>query len=237
MENSSIITEPLGESGWLVHLPNENAAIQFSNYICNIDLNYINEIIPAYSSVAVLFHHDAETSEAIDAEIKTVINNFNFCSYENNSDISQLLEVPVIYDGADLDLVARVANLSVNDLVSWHCAADYRVFAVGFQPGFPYCGYLPERIAGIPRRSSPRTSVPAGSVAIAGQQTGIYPQTSPGGWNLLGRTDLELVDLDRGFFRFAPGDMIRFLPQAGGIMPEAGLIEEYRGKLAEGSSR
>ena len=95
-------------------------------------------------------------------------------------------------------------------MIAWHGGVEYDVFAIGFQPGFPYAGYLPVPLSGLPRRDAPRVRVPAGSVAIAGRQTGIYPTESPGGWHLLGRTPLCIVDLDDGYFPIRAGDRVRF---------------------------
>jgi KipI family sensor histidine kinase inhibitor len=120
--------------------------------------------------------------------------------------------IPVLYDGKDLEGVAERLGLSVAEVIALHCGVDYDVFAIGFQPGFPYAGYLPAALSGLPRRDTPRLRVPAGSVAIAGRQTGIYPAESPGGWHLLGRTPVCIVDLDEGYFPIRSGDRIRFRP-------------------------
>ncbi len=126
------------------------------------------------------------------------------------------IEVPVIYGGEhgpDLEFVARHNGLSPEEVVRRHMARDYPVYLVGFTPGFPYLGGLDESIA-APRLSSPRSRVPAGSVGIAGQQTGIYSVDSPGGWRLIGWTPIKLFDPGRdppSFF--APGDVVRFVKQ------------------------
>ena len=120
--------------------------------------------------------------------------------------------IPVWYGGDDLGEVARAIGATEAEVVALHSRQEYRVFAIGFQPGFPYAGYLPERLSGVPRRSSPRVRVPAGSVAIAGRQTGIYPGPSPGGWHLLGQTPCRVVDVEAGVFPIEPGDALRFEP-------------------------
>jgi KipI family sensor histidine kinase inhibitor len=122
--------------------------------------------------------------------------------------------IPVLYDGADLDEVAASRRLSRDEVIDVHCRAEYDVFAIGFLPGFPYAGYLPAELAGLPRRAVPRLCVPAGSVAIAGRQTAIYPRESPGGWHLLGRTPLCIADPDEGYFPIRAGDSIQFRPIA-----------------------
>ena len=108
-------------------------------------------------------------------------------------------------------MAARL-KLTSAEVIAIHSSVDYDVFAVGFLPGFPYAGYLPPALAGLPRRDSPRLQVPAGSVAIAGRQTAIYPRQSPGGWHLLGTTPLCIADVEAGYFPIQAGDRIRFQP-------------------------
>lgn len=123
------------------------------------------------------------------------------------------LEVPARYGGGygpDLTAAADRLGISEDALIAQHTGTDYCVFMLGFLPGFPYLGPLPETLA-LPRHPTPRLRVPAGSVAIAGRQTGIYPQSSPGGWHLIGQTDLILFDPGRKRpALFEPGMKIRF---------------------------
>ncbi|MDR3427118.1 MULTISPECIES: 5-oxoprolinase subunit PxpB [Silvimonas] len=124
-------------------------------------------------------------------------------------------DVPVCYGGAagpDLALVAEHAGMSPQQVVERHAAANYVVYCVGFLPGFPYLGGMDPALA-MPRLDTPRLKVPAGSVAIGSSQTGIYPSESPGGWSLIGRTDLKLFDpVQMPPALFAPGDTLRFVP-------------------------
>ena len=106
----------------------------------------------------------------------------------------------MLYDGDDLTEVAAAVDLTELEVVGRCGSSITSVFALGFLPGFPYSGYLPSPLSGLARRASPRSRVPAGSVAIAGRQTGVYPAESPGGWRLLGRTPLVIVDPPKGFF-------------------------------------
>ncbi|ABP59895.1 5-oxoprolinase subunit PxpB [Enterobacter sp. 638] len=133
---------------------------------------------------------------------------------------SRFIEIPVVYGGAagpDLGEVARHAGLSEKQVVELHSANDYVVWFLGFQPGFPYLGGLPEQLA-TPRRAEPRLQVPAGSVGIGGAQTGIYPLASPGGWQLIGHTSLPLFDSRRDEpVLLRPGDTVRFVPQKEGV--------------------
>jgi len=127
---------------------------------------------------------------------------------------SRVVELPVHYggdDGPDLDFVAAHNNLTAAEVIERHTAPLYPVYFMGFAPGFPYLGGLDPRIA-APRLPSPRTRIPAGSVGIASSQTGVYPLETPGGWRIIGRTDLLLFDpLRDPPFLLAPGDRIKFV--------------------------
>ncbi|XES85459.1 5-oxoprolinase subunit PxpB [Franconibacter pulveris] len=133
---------------------------------------------------------------------------------------SRQVTLPVIYGGdmgPDLADVARYTGLSEKQVVEQHAAGEYVVYFVGFQPGFPYLGGLPAALA-TPRRAEPRLSVPAGSVGIGGNQTGVYPLPTPGGWQIIGRTPQALFDPTHeppGLLM--PGDTVRFVPQKEGV--------------------
>ncbi|HHW9048079.1 TPA: 5-oxoprolinase subunit PxpB [Salmonella enterica] len=133
---------------------------------------------------------------------------------------SRSVEIPVIYGGAggpDLAAVARHSGLSEKQVVELHASVEYVVWFLGFQPGFPYLGNLPETLH-MPRRAEPRLQVPAGSVGIGGAQTGIYPLSTPGGWQLIGLTPLKLFDpMREPPVLLRPGDSVRFVPQKEGI--------------------
>jgi inhibitor of KinA len=137
----------------------------------------------------------------------------------------RVVEVPVRYggaDGPDLEACAERSGLAPDAFVAAHASARYTVALIGFMPGFPYLSGLPERLA-QPRLSAPRRRVPAGSVGIAGAQTGVYPFDSPGGWQIIGRTDLKLFDphaAEPSLLR--AGDIVRFVPIAGGGTPGTG---------------
>ncbi len=133
---------------------------------------------------------------------------------------SRNIDIPVVYGtaaGPDLGEVARHAGLTEKQVVELHASVDYVVWFLGFQPGFPYLGGLPEQLA-TPRRDEPRLLVPAGSVGIGGAQTGIYPLATPGGWQLIGHTLLPLFDPHRDEpVLLRPGDTVRFIPQKEGV--------------------
>lgn len=132
-----------------------------------------------------------------------------------HGDTGVLHEIAVSYggaDGPDLADVAARTGLPLAEVVALHASVEYRVLVLGFVPGFPYLGIVPAALE-LPRRPTPRTRVPSGSVAIAGRQTGIYPFETPGGWHLIGRTDVALWDpLREPPALLAPGDRVRFIP-------------------------
>lgn len=133
---------------------------------------------------------------------------------------SRQIAIPVIYGGEhgpDLSLVAEHSNLTPKQVVELHSSVDYVVWFLGFQPGFAYLGGLSPQLA-MPRRAEPRVQVPAGSVGIGGELTGIYPLNTPGGWQLIGYTGLALFDASKQEpVLFRPGDTVRFVPQKEGV--------------------
>ena len=126
----------------------------------------------------------------------------------------QPVEVPTVYDGPDLDAVARAWDTTTRDVVAIHTGHEMRVAFCGFAPGFPYCTGLPTGLR-VPRLDTPRTRVPPGSVGLADEYTGVYPAASPGGWRLIGRTELVLWDPARTPpATLAPGTLVRFVEVA-----------------------
>lgn len=123
----------------------------------------------------------------------------------------QLHSIPCCYElGADLEIVAKQLTISPEKVVELHTSTVFTIYAIGFSPGFPYLGWLPVELQGIARRKEPRLSVPAGSVAIVGRQSAIYPEATPGGWALIGRTPLRIVEVATGYFPFNVGDLVKF---------------------------
>ena len=173
-------------------------------------LRGVVEIAPAFASVAVFFGSPAALEEGA-AALETALRRR---TPRENFPKPRLLEVPVCYDtefGLDLEAVAEQTRLSPHEIALRHVAARYEVRCVGFTPGFPYLGGLPRALV-TPRKATPRTRVPPGSVAIGGRQTGIYPLASPGGWNVIGRTPLRLFDSTRApAALLRAGDRVRFV--------------------------
>jgi KipI family sensor histidine kinase inhibitor len=163
--------------------------------------------VPSYASVLCRFDPDRTDAARLETEISSQIDQLEVPPVEGRA-----VEVPVEYRGPDLDRVAAHTGLSMAEVIATHASVEYLVYCLGFAPGFTYCGELPAALE-APRLASPRTRVPRGSIGIAGRQTGIYAVESPGGWNLIGQTELKLFDPDRDppcFFR--PGDRVRFRP-------------------------
>jgi inhibitor of KinA len=182
------------------------------------DIPGVTDIVPAFASVTV--HYDplrirrTGSKSPYEQLISALREQLDGVRVEDLPE-PRLVEIPVCYGGTlgpDLTDLAEQHNLSTDDVVRLHSSAVYLVYMVGFMPGFAYLGGLPERIA-TPRRASPRTAVPAGSVGIGGQQSGVYPLESPGGWNLIGRTPLQIFDITRDEQTLlATGDRVRFVP-------------------------
>lgn len=176
----------------------------------------LGEAVPGYTTLLV--HYDPLQLDY--PEMLAWVQPRAFLAIKSTKSIlpaARRVEVPVFYGGSlgpDLEFVAAHNGLTSDDVIRRHTARDYPVYLIGFTPGFPYLGGLDESIA-APRLPSPRQQVPAGSVGIAGQQTGIYPVDSPGGWRLIGWTPLKLFDPARQPpSLLAPGDVVRFVNRA-----------------------
>jgi inhibitor of KinA len=165
----------------------------------------VRQAVAGYASVTVHFDPDQATHESLGAAIKRLA-----AKRPKVAIPGRLHRIPVVYDGEDMDEVADALKLSPEAIVALHTRPIYRVFLVGFVPGWAYLGPLPEELE-LPRREVPRKQVPAGAVAIAGRQTGVYPLPVPGGWHLIGRTrvTLFLPNSDPPCL-FRAGDRVKF---------------------------
>jgi KipI family sensor histidine kinase inhibitor len=202
----SIELEPLGDSAFLGRFASERAAAGWATAVRDQRLPGVTDVVLAYHSVAVFGEPEQVDLVDLESRLRALVPRADACP-----DGKQVI-IPVLYDGADLHDVAAKLELTPAEVIGLHSGVAYDVFAIGFLPGFPYAGYLPARLMGLARRETPRLRVPAGSVAIAGRQTAIYPRESPGGWHLLGTTPLRIADPDAGYFPIAPGDRIQFVP-------------------------
>lgn len=209
--------EAIADDAWLIHLgTTADAATNAHVHALAAGIRtqcpaWLRDLVPAYTSLGVFFD-----SNRIDADAAR-----NWLQTRCRVDIaattappSRVIEIPVCYGGAhgeDLDTAAAELGIAPTELIARHAASLYTVAMIGFAPGFPYLSGLDPALA-LPRLATPRTRVPAGSVAIGGAQTGIYPNESPGGWRLLGRTPLRLFDAQRDPpSLLAPGDHVRFV--------------------------
>ena len=184
-------------------------------------IDAIDDITLAYAGVQVrISEHiamDAHAAARVEALIQSAIDRAFAPSLTTTNPRTaprRSIEIPVCYDAdfaLDLESLARETTLRIDDLVALHTGATYHVHFLGFLPGFAYMGGVPDPLR-VPRHPSPRTRVPAGSVAIAGAQAGIYPSTTPGGWRILGRTPLTVFDPSRNPpSLLQPGDQVRFV--------------------------
>lgn len=174
----------------------------------------VRDVVPSYCSIGI--HFDPLTTDL--GALEQVIRGEAQQVSQADSEVARApIEIGVRYggeDGPDLEAVAEWTGCRPDEVVAWHAERVYRVYMLGFVPGFAYMGRVDARIA-APRRRVPRDRVPAGSVGIAGEQTGVYPIATPGGWQLIGRTDAVMFDAARAEpSLLRPGDHVRFVPVA-----------------------
>ncbi|GAB6932115.1 5-oxoprolinase subunit PxpB [Calditerricola satsumensis] len=216
---------PLGDSAAIIRFgtaidPVANRrAMALAEHLLRCPFPGLVEAVPAYASVTVHYNpcavHVSSAAptpyDAVRARLSAVLAEVG----EGIDAAPRTVEIPVCYGGdhgPDLEAVAAACGLAPEEVVGLHAGTTYHVYAIGFAPGFPYLGTVPEPIR-VPRRATPRAAVPAGSVGIAGAQTGIYPMETPGGWQIIGRTPIRLFQPDRDppcLLRV--GDRVRFRP-------------------------
>jgi KipI family sensor histidine kinase inhibitor len=198
--------EPLGDRAFLARFAAESAAGAWATAVRDRCWPGVIDVVLAYQSVAVFADPDQVDLSDLESRLRSLVPDGEPCGH------GKRVTIPVLYDGADLPVVAARLESSPDQVIRLHSGVEYDVFAIGFLPGFPYAGYLPPALSGLPRRDAPRLRVPAGSVAIAGRQTAIYPGESPGGWHLLGTTPLRIAIPEEGYFPIRAGDRIQFEP-------------------------
>lgn len=208
---------PLGDSAITIEFGNEinpetnTRVVAFAQMVRAQGWSGILDVVPTYRSVTVHFDPLQWDSAMLAKRLKTLPRR-----EPGRAELQGILhKIPVLYGGEwgpDLEAVATFAGLQPDEAIALHASIQYRVYLLGFSPGFPYLGLVPERLA-MPRRSTPRTTVPVGSVGIADHQTGIYPSAMPGGWQLIGRTPIAMYRKSRADpFLLKPGDIVQFNP-------------------------
>ena len=210
--------KPLGDQAVLVYLADEASAAGFAAGLRAAAPPWLRDVVPAYASAGVFFDADAVGTAEVVALCEVLANPER--ERRGGSEINPVAHapgspsthaIPVCYElQLDAARVCEHTDLAFDDIIRLHTATTFTVYAVGFVPGFPYMGYLPAELCGVPRLASPRTRVEPGSVGVTGRQTAIYPAAVPGGWNLIGRTPLTIVDVADSFFPIRVGDAVRF---------------------------
>jgi KipI family sensor histidine kinase inhibitor len=200
---------PYGDSAVLLELVEPADVLRLRDRLVSSGHPAIRAVIPAARTVLVEFDPAVAGADRVVA----VAHEQAAAEQPDRSSSGELVQLPVQYDGADLSEVANCCGLPVPAVIELHAGAEYTVRFCGFSPGFGYLTGLDPRLR-MARLATPRAQVPAGSVAIAGEYTGVYPRSSPGGWRLLGRTTATLFDLDRRPpALLAPGTRVRFVNQ------------------------
>ena len=202
---------PFGEAALLVELGEvfDESVAGWARAIA--DLWDLGAAVPAYASVMLSFDPGVIEPEIAERRVRDLL--APGPRFSASAGASRIIEIPTRYDGADLADVAQRSGMSVDELVAVHAGREYSAIFLGFLPGFAYCGRLDPRIV-APRLERPREKVPAGAVAVADGQTAVYPFASPGGWRLIGTTDLVMFDATAAEpSRIRAGDRVRFTPR------------------------
>jgi len=183
----------------------------FSDRINRNDIKEIQEVNFVYASLLIIYDNNLISFKDIKHKLQLLYDEDNFAMQRHHT----LWEIPVCYDeefGIDLDFLSTEKKLSMDEIISLHSGTIYTIYGIGFLPGFLYLGGLDKDLY-MPRRDTPRLEVPKGAIAIGGNQTGIYPQSTPGGWHILGKTPVSLFNARNEKPCFAtPGDKIKFRP-------------------------
>lgn len=227
-DDSDVEFCPLGDSAVVVKLGEEihskthGKIIKLSNTLESKPFHGFIEAVPSYNSVTVYYnpfevhaaHSECKYSTAYEI-VSAILMNYMKKISSDYVDTGELFKIPVLYGGKygpDLDFVARYNNLTREEVISIHTNKDYLVYMIGFAPGFPYLAGIDKKIA-TPRKDKPRPLVPARSVGIAGEQTGLYTLDSPGGWQIIGQTPIELFTPEKiPPTLLKPGDKVQFYP-------------------------
>jgi len=219
--NNGRITIPFGDSAVLIKFgdciaPEINRRVHaMAKAINQAAITGVIEICPSYTELAVYFDPLVVGYDELISILEDLDTSDLELDQSGRGGRGSVITIPVSYggtDGPDLEEVARLTGMSAQEVINIHTQRVYEVYMIGFLPGFPYLGLVPPAIA-VPRLPQPRLKVPRGSVGLAGRQTGIYPCEAPGGWRLIGRTEVSMFDPQRVQPCYLqPGDRVRFEP-------------------------
>jgi KipI family sensor histidine kinase inhibitor len=205
----TVAIRPAGDRGALIELPDNSAAVRLARALTG-RAEFV-DVVPGHNTVLVTWAGESPPQDL--RALMEAVRATGSPQPEPGPSELPVVEIPVCYDGADLEEVARLVQLSPEEVVERHAGAEYVVAFIGFAPGFAYLIGGDERLE-VPRREHPRVRVPAGSVAVGGPYSGVYPRDTPGGWQLLGHTSVTLFDPERSRpALLASGDAVRFVRQ------------------------
>ncbi|MBX9733158.1 MAG: 5-oxoprolinase subunit PxpB [Chitinophagaceae bacterium] len=205
--------------GWGISIDVHERVMAYTRAVEAAHFSWVLELVPAYNSVTVYYSITTLSAVVKKGSIAAWVSNtltqlkvdFNATSYTNQ----QTIEIPACYDplfGADLGFLSEQLKLSIDKIIEIHSNRIYKVYMLGFLPGFPYMGSVDESIQ-YPRKKNPSQQIAAGSIGIAGAQTGIYPLLSPGGWQIIGRTPLTIFNVEKEQpSLLSPGNQVKFIP-------------------------
>ncbi len=197
--------EALGDQAVLAYCDDEQSATLLAAQVRRASPGWCVDVVQAYVSVAVFYDVQAVGFDQVADWLASLPMDaagpaLGYCHV-----------IPCCYEfGLDFDTIQKQTGLSREAVSRLHSGTIYTVYAIGFCPGFPYLGYLPPELNGVPRLATPRLRVEPGSVGLTGRQTGVYTEARPGGWNIIGRTPLVLVDVKDGYFPLRTGDRVQF---------------------------
>ncbi|MBI3824245.1 MAG: carboxyltransferase domain-containing protein [Planctomycetes bacterium] len=198
--------EPLGDQAVMAYCDDESQATRLAMRIRRAMPAWCIDVVQAYVSVAIYY-------DGLSVDFAAVADWLADDSADTAAplDAGRLHVIPCCYDlGLDFARIEQHTGQTRENIIRLHTGAVFTVYAIGFCPGFPYLGYVPAELAGVPRLESPRLKVEQGSVGLTGRQTGIYTEVRPGGWNIIGRTPLQLVDVKDEYFPLRTGDRVKF---------------------------
>jgi KipI family sensor histidine kinase inhibitor len=210
--SDAFATLPVGDHGVLLELGSNTTVHAVAATARRYFGDQLAEVVPGHRTLLLVCHPGSVMPDLSVLTAAAIASTEKPNHDGNRSGKPRVIRIPVRYDGGDLMAITRVLCIDRERVIELHCGPAYTVAFMGFAPGFPYLVGLPRELQ-LPRLEVPRVEVPAGSVAVASGYCGIYPRSSPGGWNLLGRTNVPLFDPTRDPPAFlAPGDQVRFEP-------------------------